>query len=314
MARQDGTQPTGRAGVPRSSRSAPARARAWWAQIKVHVEPALHRLHSRLILWGEAVRRWWIAARQAAATAGSESGGSGSIAREIRRRRAVAEAITQRLPTIEARQTFGRLTARTTRAGELWRDVRNRQWLAAAGGAIIVAVLLLLVAPAIGRWGLHPAPAPPAAQPTAPTEQPPAVPVQPEQPSLPAGTTPARAPLSPGEVGLRALPLLLGLFWLLSAWLVDSEARRAFVIQEPWGERRTVAYSCLAIGCVFPLILAGLIFAAYGFVAFVQFVAVRAGIAAGVRAGAAILLAFAVLLLLRSALARLLAARRGEPY
>jgi len=292
----------------------PARARTWWAQIKVHVEPALRLLHGRLILWGEAVRRWWIAARHAAATAGSESGGPGSIAREIRRRRAVAEAVTQRLPAIEARQTFGWLTARTARAGELWRDARYRPWLAAAGGAIIVAVLLLLVAPAIGRRVLHPTPAPPAAQPTVPAEQPPAAPAQPEQPSPPAGITPARAPLSAGDLGLRALPLLLGLFWLLSAWLVDSEARRAFVIQEPWGERRTVAYSCLAIGCVFPLILAGLIFAAYGFVAFVQFVATRAGIAAGVRAGAAILLAFAVLLMLRSALAHLLAARRGGTY
>ncbi len=239
------------------------------------------------------------------------------MAREVWRRRAAAEAVTQRLPALGARRTFRRLAADTARAGELWRDARYRTWLAAAGGAAIV-VVLLLAGTAVGRRLVRPVPVP-AVQPTAAAEQPPAeqlpaAPAQPEPPAVPVGTVPARAPLAPSEVGLRALPLLLGLFWLLSAWLVDSEARRAFVIQEPWGERRTVAYSCLAIGCVFPLILAGLIFAAYGFVAFVQFVAVRAGIAAGVRAGALILLAFAVLLMLRSALARLLAARRGEPY
>jgi hypothetical protein len=122
---------------------------------------------------------------------------------------------------------------------------------------------------------------------------------------------PALQQLATGEVVLKALPLLLGLFWLLSAWLVDAEARRAFVVQEPWGERRTVAYSCLAVGCVFPLILAGLIFAAYGFVSFVIFVAARQSWAAGIQAGAVILLICLLGLVLRGVTARWIADRRA---
>jgi hypothetical protein len=115
-------------------------------------------------------------------------------------------------------------------------------------------------------------------------------------------------------MALAALPLLLGLFWLLSAWLVDAEARRAFVIQEPWGERRTVAYSCLAVGCVFPLILAGLIFAAWGFVQFVVYIANRQSWLAGIQSGALILLVCACFLMLRSAIVRWLAERRARQF
>ena len=115
-------------------------------------------------------------------------------------------------------------------------------------------------------------------------------------------------------MALAALPLLLGLFGLLSAWLVDSEARRAFVVQEPWGERRTVAYSCLAVGCVFPLILAGLIFAAWGFVQFVLYVANRQSWVAGIQAGALILVVCALALLLRGAIVRWQAERRVQTY
>jgi hypothetical protein len=97
---------------------------------------------------------------------------------------------------------------------------------------------------------------------------------------------------------------MLGLFWLLSAWLVDVEARRAFVVQEPWGDRRTIAYSCLAVGCVSPLILAGLIFAAWGFVSFVVYVANRQSWGAGLQAGGLILLAGAFFLLVRSLVVR----------
>jgi hypothetical protein len=140
----------------------------------------------------------------------------------------------------------------------------------------------------------------------------------PSQAAPPAQGQPPAAQPPPAEqpaaraLGLAALPLLLGLFWLLSAWLVDAEARRAFVVQEPWGERRTVAYSCLAVGCVFPLILAGLLFAAYGFVSFVVFVANRQSWVAGIQAGALILIACASFLLLRSAIASYLAGRRSH--
>ncbi len=109
---------------------------------------------------------------------------------------------------------------------------------------------------------------------------------------------------------LAALPLLLGLFWLVSAWLVDSEARRAFVVKEPWGDRRTVAYTTLAVGCVFPLILAGLIFSAWGFVTFVLDVSRRQSPAVALQAAALILIACSGFLVLRGLVARWLDQRR----
>jgi hypothetical protein len=164
---------------------------------------------------------------------------------------------------------------------------------------------LIIYGPSIGErladfWGLG---APPAGE--IPTPEPGA-----EPGAAPAGT----GAITASQLALAGLPLLLGLFWLLSAWLVDAEARRAFVVQEPWGERRTVAYSCLAVGCVFPLIVAGLIFAAYGFVAFVLFVANRQSWVAGIQAGAIVLLVCAVALILRSTIARRLAERRAPSW
>lgn len=149
------------------------------------------------------------------------------------------------------------------------------------------------------------APAPAESAPLAPAEGQPAT-------LAPQTATPAGPQASAMQQALAALPLLLGVFWLLSAWLVDAEARRAFVVQEPWGDRRTAAYSCLAIGCVFPLILAGLIFGAWGFVSFVLFVANRQNWVAGIQAGALILLAGAALLVVRSLAARWQAGRNAR--
>ncbi|HVG96335.1 MAG TPA: hypothetical protein VNK05_05525 [Chloroflexota bacterium] len=205
---------------------------------------------------------------------------------------------------------------------EAWEDPRRRRWVIAGAAGIAALLLVLLISPLVaGRRApapLTPAAAPDAA-PAAPEAQPaPAQPAPPaEAPAAPAVPLfqrllpPALQQLATGEVVLKALPLLLGLFWLLSAWLVDAEARRAFVVQEPWGERRTVAYSCLAVGCVFPLILAGLIFAAYGFVSFVIFVAARQSWAAGIQAGGVILLICLLGLALRGATARWISDRRA---
>jgi hypothetical protein len=214
-------------------------------------------------------------------------------------------------------------------------DPLRRPWLFAGLTAVAVVVALVALGPTLRALR---APAPPAAEapaadvpaaeapaaeaPVAPPETAPAVPqappVQEEAPAVPEsrpGFTLALPPLLrqvlTGEVALKALPLLLGLFWLLSAWLVDAEARRAFVVQEPWGERRTVAYSCLAVGCVFPLILAGLIFSAYGFVAFVIYIAARQSWIAGIQVGGLILLVGAFALLLRGIIARWIADRRA---
>jgi len=162
----------------------------------------------------------------------------------------------------------------------------------------------------------QPAAPAPEGQPPAAEQPAPAAPAAPAAPDASAGqpAAPGAAPAQPATstMLLAALPLLLGLFWLLSAWLVDAEARRAFVVKEPWGDRRTVAYSCLAVGCVFPLILAGLIFAAWGFVQFVLYVANRQTWIAGIQAGALVLLVCAAFLLLRSSIARWQAERRSN--
>jgi hypothetical protein len=215
---------------------------------------------------------------------------------------------------------------------EAWLEPARRRWIV-AGAAALAVLLLLVLGPRIGTRFAPPAPAPAAEAPApeAPAPEAPAEPAPQPAPTPAAGAPsapPAEAPPPPpplyerilppsvrqfatGEMALKALPLMLGLFWLLSAWLVDAEARRAFVVQEPWGERRTVAYSCLAVGCVFPLILAGLIFAAYGFVSFVIFVAGRQSWAAGLQAGALILLIGLAGLFLRGAVARWIAERRS---
>lgn len=202
----------------------------------------------------------------------------------------------------------------------LWRDPVQRRWLALGILALVLVLGSAVAAPRLRDRFALPA-APPAAEAPAPeapaVEPPPAAP--PAQPAPPEGQPPAQpepeapaGPVSPtlSQLGLAALPLLLGLFWLLSAWLVDAEARRAFVVQEPWGERRTVAYSCLAVGCVFPLILAGLLFAAWGLVSFVIYVANRQNWTAGIQAGALVLLVCAAFLLLRSLIVRWMVNRR----
>jgi hypothetical protein len=73
-----------------------------------------------------------------------------------------------------------------------------------------------------------------------------------------------------------------------------------------------VAYTTLAVGCVFPLILAGLIFSAWGFVTFVLDVSRRQNTVAGLQAGALILMACAGLLILRGLVARWLEQRRAN--
>jgi len=167
-----------------------------------------------------------------------------------------------------------------TRARAYVVDPSNRRTLALAAGGVVIVLALLLLVPAVARRARPAAPAPtPASQ---------------SQPQL----------------LIAALPLLLGVFWLFSAWLVDAEARRAFVVQEPWGERRTIAYTALAVGCVFPLILAGLIFSAWGFVTFVLDVSRRQSPIIALQAAALILMGGAGILVLRGLVARWLDQRR----
>jgi hypothetical protein len=224
---------------------------------------------------------------------------------------APVESETQELRTVDGPGASSTLVQRLR---VIWEDPARRQWILLGAIGVILLIPIILFAPALVRQGAEvtdqavvtPAPVvPPEAQPA--------------EPAQPAESAPAAEPAPPAEASalrrmlFTALPLLLGLFWLLSAWLVDAEARRAFVIQEPWGERRTVAYSALAVGCVFPLILAGLIFTAWGFVTFVLDVARTQSPIAGIQAGAVILMIGAGFLLLRGAIVRWLETRRGSP-
>lgn len=198
-----------------------------------------------------------------------------------------------------------------------WADPAMRRKIVLGAAGVALLVLLAIMVPALARRGAGPETGPVVTEPgQAPAEAPPAAEAPPPaegQPPAeqPAGTAPAE-PTPLRQAAIAALPLLLGLFWLLSAWLVDAEARRAFVVQEPWGERRTVAYTTLAVGCVFPLILAGLIFSAWGFVTFVLDVSRRQNPVAGLQAGALILMACAGLLVLRGLIARWLDQRRAN--
>ena len=209
------------------------------------------------------------------------------------------------------------LGAISARIEQTVRDPARRPHLIGAAVGLVLVVALLAALPALARRGASPPPTavatsqPVDAQPAAPAEQP-----APADPIPGAAEPPAAAsPPAPTSLGrsyfLSALPLLLGLFWLLSAWLVDSEARRAFVVQEPWGDRRTIAYTALAVGCVFPLILAGLIFSAWGFVTFILDVSRRQSPVAALQAAGVILVICAGFLVLRGLAAQWLDKRRA---
>ncbi|HET7768180.1 MAG TPA: hypothetical protein VFN74_05345 [Chloroflexota bacterium] len=209
-------------------------------------------------------------------------------------------------------ELLGTASARVER---IVRDPARRPQVIAAAVGIVLVVALLAALPALTRRGTPAAP-PVADAPAPPAEgQPAPAPAEQPAPSAPAGEQPAAAPPAQSSIlrsyFLSALPLLLGLFWLVSAWLVDSEARRAFVVQEPWGDRRTIAYTTLAVGCVFPLILAGLIFSAWGFVTFVLDVSRRQGPAAALEAAGLVLVVCAGFLVVRGLIARWLDQRRA---
>ena len=216
-------------------------------------------------------------------------------------------------PSFAARmgELVGTATAHMERIA---RDPARRPQLIAAAVGLVLVVALLAALPALTRRGTPASPVAeaPAGEPAPAEGQPPAQPAE-GQPAPGAAPPAAEAPAQ--SIGrsylLSALPLLLGLFWLLSAWLVESEARRAFVVKEPWGDRRTIAYTTLAVGCVFPLILAGLIFSAWGFVTFVLDVSRRQSPLAALQAASLILMIAAGFLLARGLLAQWIDKRRA---
>jgi hypothetical protein len=200
----------------------------------------------------------------------------------------------------------------TARVEKIVRDPSRRKQVIGAVVGLVLVVALLAALPGLARRGATVTP-PAAEAPAAPVEgQPAPAPAAPVEGQPAPTATPAPPPSLGRAYFLAALPLLLGLFWLLSAWLVDSEARRAFVVKEPWGDRRTIAYTALAVGCVFPLILAGLIFSAWGFVTFILDVSRRQSPAAALQAALLILVICAGFLVLRGLVAQVIEKRRAS--
>lgn len=118
------------------------------------------------------------------------------------------------------------------------------------------------------------------------------------QDSAPAAAAPPTG-LSPIDALGAAAPLLLSLFWLTCAYLFDSEARRLFVLQDDWGERRSPAYTAIALGCVTPLLFLGLLVGAWGIVRLaVWTLRMQAWVATG-RVLAAVALVYLALLAIR---------------
>lgn len=144
----------------------------------------------------------------------------------------------------------------------------------------VLVVLLVVVAFYFGLNLVGPAGATrllpwarPAQQPGAPAQEapaevvaepPPAVEGAPQE-TAPAAVTPPAGPSATDALGAAA-PLLLSLFWLTCAYLFDNEARRLFVLHDDWGERRSPAYTAIALGCVTPLLFLGLLVGAWGIV------------------------------------------------
>ena len=76
-----------------------------------------------------------------------------------------------------------------------------------------------------------------------------------------------------GAVGVRdvtvlrdVLPIALGTIWLVGAWVIDHEARRALMIRGVWRNQPTVAYRIIALVVVTPILVAGLVQIAWGVV------------------------------------------------
>jgi len=103
----------------------------------------------------------------------------------------------------------------------------------------------------------------------------------------------------------RSLPVALGMLWLIGAWIIDREARRALVIREPWGERRTIAYGMIAIVVVLPLMIAGIMISAWGVVQALVEIQRVYGAQTAVRAAGGFILAIVTILILREPVGRL---------
>ena len=68
-------------------------------------------------------------------------------------------------------------------------------------------------------------------------------------------------------------PLILGVFWFTAAYHLDRTSRRAFRAIDGGLVRQTAGYTVMAIGVIFPLIILGLVGAAWGAFALITWAA-----------------------------------------
>ena len=68
-------------------------------------------------------------------------------------------------------------------------------------------------------------------------------------------------------------PLVIAAFWFTAAYHLDRASRRTYRVSEIPGIRHSTAYTLVAIGAVFPLIILGLVSGAWGLFALIAWTA-----------------------------------------
>jgi hypothetical protein len=111
--------------------------------------------------------------------------------------------------------------------------------------------------------------------------------------SVALGGALSRKPGEAPQAGVRfpwreGLPIVLGAVWLLGAWVIDHEARRALVVRGTSRDRPPFAYGIVATVVVTPIIIAGVLQAAWGTVSVLVHLGRTGGSEAGWR-GAVVL-------------------------
>ena len=147
---------------------------------------------------------------------------------------------------------------------ESWRDRERRGWLLST----FVLFVALTTVIALGVLaGLNRPVLPASVQAEARAADDPTGVADPERTSEPAT---ALRDLARWREGF---PIALGTVWLIGAWVLDREARRALVVRGVWRDRPTFAYGIVALLVVTPILFGGLLQIAWGVVGML----VRAG-------------------------------------
>ena len=186
---------------------------------------------------------------------------------------------------------------------ESWRDPERRGWLILA--MVVWVALCAVIVDGVLR-GLDRPVLPAYSEVTPNTLGRPTVPTG-TSVALAGGRSPEPGVATQGVAGFPwrdGLPIVLGAVWLLGAWVIDHEARRALVVRGTWRDRPPLAYGIVAAVVVTPIIIGGVLQAAWGTVSVLVQLGRTGGSEVGWR-GAAVLgvLVVAVLVLRHPTLA-----------